>query len=53
MDCFISHNNNNNNILLLLLLLSDFSLLSFCWEIFTYPVMQQSTALGWGVLFVV
>jgi len=37
----------------LLLLLSNFSLLSFGWEIFTYPGMQQSTGLGWVVLFVV
>jgi len=36
-----------------LLLLSNFSLLTFGWEIFTNPVMQQSTALGWVVLFVV
>ena len=41
-------------LLLLLLLLSsssssssNFLLLSFSWEIFTYPGIQQSTALGW------
>ena len=32
---------------------SNFSLLSFGWEIFTYPGMQQSTGLGSVVLFVV
>jgi len=42
-----------NRRILLLLLLSNFSLLSFGWEIFTYPGMQQSTGLGWVVLFVV
>jgi len=39
-------------LLLLLLLLSNISLLSFGWEIFTYPGMQQSTGLGSVVLFV-
>ena len=46
--------------LLLLLLLSsssssssNFSLLTFGWEIFTYPGMQQSTGLCSVVLFVV
>jgi len=37
----------------IIIIIIDLSLLSFCWEIFTYPVMQQSTALGWVVLFVV
>jgi len=41
----------NNSVTLLLL--SNFSLLSFDWEIFTYPGMQSSTGLGSAVLFVV
>jgi hypothetical protein len=43
----------HDGLLLLLLLLPNFSLLSFKWEIFTYPGMQQSTRLGSVVLFVV